>query len=105
MTQVDACMATVDHDRQGQAADGTNHAQWLRALQVKTMHKTFLSTRGSAHDFSVKLISRVCVAVVAALTREMAAVCQRVCMATYWQPPSCEAHNCAGVAGASGVLV
>ena len=56
-TQVDACMATVDHDRQGQAADSTNHAQWLRPLQVKTMHKTFLSTRGSAHDFSVKLIS------------------------------------------------
>ena len=32
---------TVDHDRQGQPADGSNHAQWLRPLQVRTMHKRY----------------------------------------------------------------
>ena len=70
-TQVNACMATVDHDREGQAA----HRQYKSRTVVgfasgKYMHNR---ARNSPHNTSVKFSESVCVASVASLTEEMAA--------------------------------
>ena len=74
-TQVNARMATVDHGRQRQAA----HRQYKSRTVIefasgKSMHNpTLISTRNSAHNFSVKFSESVCVALVASLIEEMAA--------------------------------
>ena len=39
---------------------------------------TNISARDSAHNFSLKLSSSVCVAIVASLTGDMARICQHV---------------------------
>ena len=75
MTQVNAHMATVDHDRQRQAA----HRQYklhkvFEFASVLKGHATLISTRDSAHKFSLKLSSSVCVALVASLTGNMAGI-------------------------------
>ena len=56
--------------------DSTNYAQWLRSLQVR--ETTLISTKDSADGFSAKLSQYMCMAIVAPLTREMAANCQHV---------------------------
>ena len=66
-------MATVDHDRQGQATHRC-YKLHTRLLQVWAMHE--LCNGGSAHDFSVKLSPCVCIYIVAG---EIAAICQHVC--------------------------
>ena len=55
MTQVNTCMATVDHDRQGQAAHRRYKLRTIVEVASGKGHArmTPVSTRGSAHDFSV----------------------------------------------------
>ena len=73
-------MAIADHERQGQAAH-----EWCKLRTVLEFasgkghaSSTFISTRDSAQNFSVKFSPTVCIAVVASLTGEMAAICRHV---------------------------
>ena len=67
---MDLLNVTADHDRLGQAAHRRYH-QITYSRVHRAMHND--THKDSAHEFIVKFSPSVCVAVVAALTGEMAA--------------------------------
>ena len=84
-TQASARMGTWDHYRQGQA--GHRRCKLCTVVEFTSglkghhgMHNQHIGAGDSAHNFSLKLSPRVCVALVASLIGEMAGICQHVAM-------------------------